>query len=157
MTLPPASELTQELPTLNALSKELQQVNGRDQETGLFNYEAFLNAITTEISKAGPRPPASTLIEIRIRGLARIGEMPGRKAIGSAIRQLAEWLNNFPLGNRIIGRIDHKSFGIFLCDVSDPVVALQSAKQLTALCSRAAPWGDQKLNVEAIAGVAMTT
>jgi EAL domain-containing protein (putative c-di-GMP-specific phosphodiesterase class I)/GGDEF domain-containing protein len=157
MTLPPVSELSQDLPTLNALSKELQQVNGLDQETGLFNYEAFLNSITAEISKAGPRPPASTLIEIRIRGLARIGEMYGRKAIGSVIRQLAERLDLVPLGNRIIGRIDHKSFGVFLCNVSDPVVALQTAKQLAALCSRPAPWGNHKLNVEAIAGVAMTT
>lgn len=157
MTVPPLLEQHQVLPELSSLSKELQQLTGYDQETGLLNYEAFLNSITAEISKAGPNPPVSTLVEIRIRGLARIGEIYGRKAIGSVIRQLAERLELFPIGNRIIGRIDHKSFGVFLCNVSDPVMALQTAKHLAALCSRAAPWGDQKLHIEAIAGVAMTT
>ena len=87
---------------------------------------------TAEIAKAGPRPLAATFIEIRIRGLSRIGEAYGRKAIGSVIRQLAERLELAPIKNRIIGRIDHKSFGVFLYDVGDPVLALQTAKQLVA-------------------------
>ena len=142
---------------MSSLRLNLQHLSSYDQDTGFFNYEALLAAINAEIIKAGPRPLGATLIEIRIKGLARVGEAYGRKAIGSVIRQLAERLELAPIKNRIIGRIDHKSFGVFLYDVSDPVLALQTAKQLAALCSRPVPWGDQQLRIEAIAGVALTT
>ena len=142
---------------MNSLQQHLQQFSSYDQDTGLMNYDAMLADINSEIAKAGPLPLGATLIEIRIRGLSRIGEVYGRKAIGSVIRQLAERLALAPIKNRILGRIDHKSFGVFLSDVSDPVLALQTAKQLVALCSRPVPWSDHMLNVEAIAGVALTT
>jgi EAL domain-containing protein (putative c-di-GMP-specific phosphodiesterase class I)/GGDEF domain-containing protein len=144
-------------PEISSLRKQLQQISSYDQDTGLPNHEALLAGIDAEIAKAGPRPLGATFIEIRIKGLSRIGEAYGRKTIGSVIRQLAERLQRAPIENRIIGRIDHKSFGVFLYKVSDPVLALQTAKQLAALCSRPVPWGDHMLNVEAIAGVALTS
>lgn len=144
-------------PEMSSLRKQLQQLSIYDQDTGLPNHEALLGDINAEIAKAGPQPLSATFIEIRIKGLSRIGEAYGRKTIGSVIRQLAERLQRAPVENRIIGRIDHKSFGIFLYRVSDPVLALQTAKQLVALCSRPVPWGDHMLNIEAIAGVALTT
>jgi EAL domain-containing protein (putative c-di-GMP-specific phosphodiesterase class I)/GGDEF domain-containing protein len=144
-------------PEISSLRKQLQQISSYDQDTGLPNHEALLAGIDAEIAKAGPRPLGATFIEIRIKGLSRIGEAYGRKTIGSVIRQLAERLQRAPIENRIIGRIDHKSFGVFLYKVSDPVLALQTAKQLVALCSRPVPWGDHMLNVEAIAGVALTS
>jgi EAL domain-containing protein (putative c-di-GMP-specific phosphodiesterase class I)/GGDEF domain-containing protein len=144
-------------PEISSLRKQLQQISSYDQDTGLPNHEALLAGIDAEIAKAGPRPLSATFIEIRIKGLSRIGEAYGRKTIGSVIRQLAERLQRAPIENRIIGRIDHKSFGVFLYKVSDPVLALQTAKQLVALCSRPVPWGDHMLNVEAIAGVALTS
>ena len=141
---------------MSSLRKRLQQLSSHDPDTGLPNYEALLAYINAEIAKAGQQPLAATFIEIRIRGLSRIGEAYGRKTIGSVIRQLAERLDRAPIKNRFIGRVDHKSFGIFLYDVSDPVLALQTAKQLVALCSRPVPWGDRMLSIEAIAGVALT-
>ena len=157
MILSDPSERAQEAQEISSLRKHLQQLSSYDQDTGLPNHEALLGDINAEIAKAGPRPLGATFIEIRIKGLSRIGEAYGRKTIGSVIRQLAERLERAPVKNRIIGRIDHKSFGIFLYDVSDPVLALQTAKQLVALCSRPVPWGDHMLNIEAIAGVALTT
>ncbi len=99
---------------MSSLRKHLQQLSSYDQDTGLPNYEALLGDINAEIAKAGPQPLGATLIEIRIKGLSRIGEAYGRKTIGSVIRQLAERLERAPVKNRIIGRIDHKSFGVFL-------------------------------------------
>ena len=157
MILSDPSERAQEAHELSSLRKHLQQISSFDQDTGLPNYEALLGDINAEIAKAGPQPLGATFIEIRIKGLSRIGEAYGRKTIGSVIRQLAERLERAPVENRIIGRIDHKSFGVFLYKVSDPVLALQTAKQLVALCSRPVPWGDHMLNIEAIAGVALTT
>ena len=151
------SERPPDAPDASSLRKHLQQLSSYDQDTGLMNYETLLGDINTEIAKAGSLPLAATFIEIRIRGLSRIGEAYGRKAIGSVIRQLADRLTIAPVKNRIIGRIDHKSFGVFLSTVSDPVLALQTAKQLVALCSKPVPWGDHMLNIEAIAGVALTT
>ena len=157
MILSDPSERTQEAHEVSSLRKHLQQLSRYDQDTGFPNHEALLSDINAEIANVGPRPLGATFIEIRIKGLSRIGEAYGRKTIGSVIRQLAERLERAPIQNRIIGRIDHKSFGIFLYDVSDPVLALQTAKQLVALCSRPVPWGDHMLNIEAIAGVALTT
>jgi EAL domain-containing protein (putative c-di-GMP-specific phosphodiesterase class I)/GGDEF domain-containing protein len=157
MILPAPSEHVLDVNEMNTLQRHLQQLSSYDQDTGLLNYDAMLADINTEITKAGPLPLAASLVEIRIRGLSRIGEAYGRKAIGSVIRQLAERLALAPIKNRILARIDHKSFGVFLSDVGDPVLALQTAKQLVALCSRPVPWGDHMLNVEALAGVAMTT
>lgn len=151
------SERPPDAPDANSLRKHLQQLSSYDQDTGLINYETLLGDINAEIAKAGSLPLAAAFIEIRIRGLSRIGEAYGRKAIGSVIRQLADRLTIAPVKNRFIGRIDHKSFGVFLSAVSDPVLALQTAKQLVALCSKPVPWGDHMLNIEAIAGVALTT
>jgi EAL domain-containing protein (putative c-di-GMP-specific phosphodiesterase class I)/GGDEF domain-containing protein len=157
MILSAPSEHVLDVNEMNALQQHLQQLSSFDQDTGLLNYDAMLADINREITNAGPLSLAASFIEIRIRGLSRIGEAYGRKAIGSVIRQLAERLALAPIKNRILARIDHKSFGVFLFDVGDPVLALQTAKQLVALCSRPVPWGDHMLNVEAIAGVAMTT
>jgi EAL domain-containing protein (putative c-di-GMP-specific phosphodiesterase class I)/GGDEF domain-containing protein len=144
-------------PEMSSLRKQLQQISSYDQDTGLPNHEALLADINAEIAKSFPQPLGATFIEIRIKGLSRIGEAYGRKTIGSVIRQLAERLERAPVQNRIIGRIDHKSFGVFLYKVNDPVLALQTAKQLVALCSRPVPWGDHMLNIEAIAGIALTS
>ncbi len=157
MILSDSFERAQDAQEISSLRKHLQQLSRYDQDTGLPNYEALLGDINAEIAKASPQPLGATFIEIRIKGLSRIGEAYGRKTIGSAIRQLAERLERAPVQNRIIGRIDHRSFGIFLYDVSDPVLALQTAKQLVGLCSRPVPWGDHMLSIEAIAGVALTT
>ena len=157
MNISTSSEHSQDLQELGSLPRDLQHLASYDPETGLLNYEALIGNITGEIAKCAPLPLIATLIEIRIRGLARIGDVYGRKAIGSVIRQLAERLERAPITNRTIGRIDHKSFAVFLYGVGDPVVALQTAKKLVALCSRPVPWGDQNLNIDAFAGVALTT
>ena len=157
MILTSSSEHAPDLHEVSSLREHLQQLSSYDQDTSLLNCEALLGAINTEITKTGLQTPVAALIEIRIRGLSRIGEVYGRKAIGAVIRQLAERLELASINNRIIGRIDHKSFGVFLYNVGDPLEALQTAKQLVALCSRPVPWGDQKLSIEAIAGVALTS
>ncbi len=157
MNLSAAPEHVPDVNELSALRKYLQQFSSYDQDTGFPNCETLLAEINTETTKASPLPLGATLIEIRIRGLSRIGEAYSRKAIGSVIRQLADRLALAPLTKRTIARIDHKSFGVFLPDVADPVLALETAKQLVALCSRPVPWGDHMLNIDAIAGVAMTT
>ena len=95
MTLSAPSEQAPDLQELSSLRTHLMRLSSHDQDTGLLNCEALLAAINTEIAKARPRPLGATLIEIRIRGLSRIGEVYGRKAIGSVIRQLAERLAGF--------------------------------------------------------------
>jgi EAL domain-containing protein (putative c-di-GMP-specific phosphodiesterase class I)/GGDEF domain-containing protein len=142
---------------IGILKERLERLNSHDQDSGLLNHEALLGIMNAEIAKAGPHPSCAAFIEIRINGLSRIGEVYGRKAIGSVIRQLAERLERASIANRIIGRIDHKSFGIFLPKVDDPIMALQTAKELVALCERPMPWGEKSLMVEAIAGVALTS
>ena len=132
MNISTSSEHSQDLQELGSLPRDLQHLASYDPETGLRNYEALIGNITGEIAKCAPLPLIATLIEIRIRGLARIGDVYGRKAIGSVIRQLAERLERAPITNRTIGRIDHKSFAVFLYGVGDPVVALQTAKKLAA-------------------------
>ena len=107
------SDHTPEVQETSSLRKHLQQLSSYDQDTGLPNHEALLGDINAEIAKAGPRPLGATFIEIRIKGLSRIGEAYGRKTIGSVIRQLAERLERAPVKNRIIGRIDQRASGFF--------------------------------------------
>ena len=96
MILSDPLERTQEAHEINSLRKHLQQLSSYDQDTGLPNYEALLGDINAEIAKAGPQPLGATFIEIRIKGLSRIGEAYGRKTIGSVIRQLADRLERAP-------------------------------------------------------------
>ena len=92
MNLSAAPEHVPDVNELSALRKYLQQFSSYDQDTGFPNCETLLAEINTEITKASPLPLGATLIEIRIRGLSRIGEAYSRKAIGSVIRQLADRL-----------------------------------------------------------------
>lgn len=142
---------------IEALKDRLARLGSHDQDTGLLNHDAMFSLMNVEIAKAEEQHTRAAFIEIRIKGLSRIGEVYGRKAIGSVIRQLAERLERADMVNPIISRIDHKSFGIFLKPIDDPIVALQTAKELVALCARPMPWGQQNLSVEAIAGVALTS
>ena len=82
MTLSAPSEHAADLQELSSLRTHLMRLSSHDQDTGLLNCDALLAAINTEIAKARPRLLGATLIEIRIRGLSRIGEVYGRKAIG---------------------------------------------------------------------------
>jgi EAL domain-containing protein (putative c-di-GMP-specific phosphodiesterase class I)/GGDEF domain-containing protein len=142
---------------IEVLKDRLARLGSHDQDTGLLNHEAMLSLMNVEIANAEEKHARAAFIEIRIKGLSRIGEVYGRKAIGSVIRQLAERLERADMPNPIIGRIDHKSFGIFLKQIDDPIVALQTAKELVAMCSRPMPWGQMNLSVDAIAGVALTS
>jgi diguanylate cyclase (GGDEF)-like protein len=142
---------------VEVLKERIVRLTSHDQDTGLLNFDTLSNLMNAEIAKADIQKTIAAYIEIRVDGLSRIGEVYGRKAIGSSIRQLAERLERTPLGNRIIGRVDHKSFGIFLFNITDAVGALQTAKELAALCSKPIPWGEHNLNVTAIAGVALTS
>ncbi len=132
-------------------------LTSHDQDTGLLNFETLVSLMSAEIAKAEIHKTCAAFIEIRINGLSRIGEVYGRKAIGSVIRQLAERLERANISNRIIGRLDHKSFGIFLTNTDDSLSVLQTAKELVALCSKPMPWSEQDLAIEAIAGVALTS
>jgi EAL domain-containing protein (putative c-di-GMP-specific phosphodiesterase class I)/GGDEF domain-containing protein len=142
---------------IGILKERLERLSSHDQDSGLLNHEAMLGIMNAEIAKAGPHQPCAAFIEIRINGLSRIGEVYGRKAIGSVIRQLAERLERADMVNPIISRLDHKSFGIFLTLIDDPIVALQTAKELVALCTKPMPWGQLNLSVDAVAGVALTS
>jgi EAL domain-containing protein (putative c-di-GMP-specific phosphodiesterase class I)/GGDEF domain-containing protein len=142
---------------IDTLKQRIARLASHDQDTGLLNHEAMVARMNLEIAKADAGKTRSAFIEIRIKGLSRIGEVYGRKAIGSVIRQLAERLERADMASPIIGRIDHKSFGIFLNQIDDAIVALQTAKELVALCNRPMPWGQLNLSIEAIAGVALTS
>lgn len=150
---PPAEPDDKKLTKL--LEEHLQYWANHDQETGLMSHDALHYVINAELSKPAGQKPCAALIEIRIHGLPTISDVYGRKAASTVIRQVAERLAEYPIADRRIGRIDHKSFGFFLTKVSDPVIALQTAKQLTALCAQDLTWGEHKLHIEAFAGVAL--
>jgi EAL domain-containing protein (putative c-di-GMP-specific phosphodiesterase class I)/GGDEF domain-containing protein len=139
------------------LKERITRLTSHDQDTGLLNFEALISLMNAEIAKAEIRKTCAAFIEIKINGLSRIGEVHGRKAIGAVIRQLAERLELASVSNRIIGRVDHKSFGIFLTTVANAVDVLQTAKELVALCSKPILWSEYSLSVGAIAGVALTS
>ena len=140
-----------------ALTERIERLTSHDQDTGLLNFEALSSMMNAEIAKAHIHKTCAAFIEIRIDGLSRIGEVYGRKAIGSIIRQLAERLERASIKNRVIGRVDHKSFGVFLSNIDDAVTILQTAKELVVLCSKPFPWGEHNLKIAAVAGVALTT
>ncbi len=100
-----------------SLRRQLQQLSSYDQDTGLPNYEALLGDINAEIAKVAPQPLGATFIEIRIKGLSRIGEAYGRKTIGSVIRQLAERLNAHPSKTGSLGALITRASGFF-CTMS---------------------------------------
>jgi EAL domain-containing protein (putative c-di-GMP-specific phosphodiesterase class I)/GGDEF domain-containing protein len=137
------------------LDKYLQQFARLDQETGLLNYDAFCAAINVELARHA-KSPNSTLVEIKIRGLARITESFGRKAASFAVRAMADGLNALAIKEAILGRIDHESFGVFLCQISDPVAALNIVKDILKRLSESMSWEDHLLNCEAVAGIAIT-
>jgi EAL domain-containing protein (putative c-di-GMP-specific phosphodiesterase class I)/GGDEF domain-containing protein len=155
---PPATAqaLAHATPETAALDKYLQQLARQDQDTGLLNYEAFCAAINVELARSASKGPSSTLIELKIRGLGRVSDGYGRKASNFAIRTLADRLNALAIKDSIIGRIDHKSFGIFLCQVSDPVTALNLVKDMLRACAGSFAWNDHVMNCDAIAGIAIT-
>lgn len=155
---PPATAqaMAQALPETNMLDKYLQQLARQDQETGLLNYEAFCAAINVELARSANKGPSSTLVELKIRGLSRVSDGYGRKASAFAIRLLAERLNTLAIKDAIVGRIDHKSFGIFLCQISDPVAALNIVKDMLKACAESMAWEGHVLNCDALAGIAIT-
>jgi EAL domain-containing protein (putative c-di-GMP-specific phosphodiesterase class I)/GGDEF domain-containing protein len=142
---------------INSLKERLERLTSHDQDSGLLNYEALINLVNAEIAGAEIQKTHAAFIEIRINGLTRIGEVYGRKAIGAAIRQLAERLERSNIPDCVIGRLDHKSFGVFLTNIADAVLALRTAKELVALCRRPILWGEHSLGVEALAGVALSS
>ena len=126
-------------------------------DTGLLNLDAMVSLMNAQIAEAQSSNVNAAFIEVRINGLSRIGEVYGRKAIGSVIHELAERLEKAGISHPVIGRVDHKSFGVFLSEIDDAIVALQTAKELVAICTKPMIWDGHNLTVDAIAGVALTS
>ncbi len=142
---------------LIGLKEQVLRLTSHDQDTGLLNLEAFTALLNAEIAKAEIRRSCAAFIEIRLRGLSRIGEIYGRKAIGSAIVQLARRLQEACGGYAVIGRIDHKSFGVLISDIQDVLMVLQRAKELVALCAKTIHWQKHSFAIDAVAGVTLTS
>ena len=130
------AEMAPSQPEASSLEKQLQNFARFDQESGLLNYDAYCSAINVELARAAANQPTSTLIEIKLKGLSRCIEVVGRKAGLFIIRELVGRYKALDLTDAILGRIDHKTFSIFLCRDNDPVSVLQITKQLIAASER---------------------
>ena len=157
MTLSSATEQSPNSEEMEVLRERLARLSRLDLDTGLLNLDAMVSLMNVQIAEAQSSNVNAAFIEIRINGLSRIGEVYGRKAIGSVIHELAERLEKADITHPIIGRVDHKSFGIFLSEIDDAIVALQTAKELVAICTKPMIWDGHNLAVDAIAGVALTS
>jgi EAL domain-containing protein (putative c-di-GMP-specific phosphodiesterase class I) len=140
-----------------SLDKHLQHIARFDQDSGLLNYDAFCSAINVELARTASTQPTSTLIEIKLKGLSRSIEVAGRKAGLYIVRELAERFKALSFEGAILGRIDHKTFSVFLCRDNDPVTVLQITKQLIAACERHFMWEGTTISLEANAGIAITS
>ena len=139
----------------NSLEKYLQHMARFDQESGLLNYDALCAAIDVELARVAPGPPTSTLIEVKLKGLSRSSDVLGRKAGVFVVRELAKRFVDLNIENAILGRVDHKTFSLFLCRDNDPVSVLQVTKQLIAVCERPFFWENNTISLEANAGIAI--
>jgi EAL domain-containing protein (putative c-di-GMP-specific phosphodiesterase class I)/GGDEF domain-containing protein len=153
----PFDQLVPDSPSAMAIEKHLQHMARFDQESGLLNYDAFCSAINVELARAANSQPTSTLIELKLKGLSRSIEVAGRKAGLYIVRQLVERFMALNLEGAIYGRIDHKTFSVFLCRDNDPVTVLQVTKQLIAASERPFQWEGTTISLEANAGIAITS
>lgn len=144
-------------PDATSVERQLQHFARFDQESGLLNYDAFCAAINVELARTAASRPTSTLIEIKLKGLSRTIEVVGRKAGLYVVRELVDRFRALDLQDAILGRIDHKTFSIFLCRDNDPVSVLQIAKQLIAASERPFNFEGTTISLEANAGIAIAS
>ena len=137
------------------LEKYLQQITRFDVDSGMLNFDSFCAAINVELARS--TGTLSTLIELKLKGLSRINDILGRKAGIFVVRELSNRFNALNIQNATFGRVDHKTFSVFLANENDPVSVLHKTKQLIAACERPFAWDGNILNIETTAGIAIST
>lgn len=145
------------LPEAGTLEKYLQQIARFDVDSGMLNFDSYCAAINVELARSAETQHYSTLIELKLKGLTRISDILGRKASIFVVRELSNRFQSLNFQNALFGRTDHKTFSVFLINENDPVTVLHKVKLLIAACERPFAWDENILNIEASAGIAIST
>ena len=142
---------------VSRLEEDIERLSTTDRLTGLLTRAAFLAEIDQRIyfptSPTSQRP--GTMIEVLIRDIPRIAGTLGRHVGDYVISSLAARLNLMTLPNNVKGRLSQDQFAILFPHITDPLMAMTTAKDILKVLQAPVDWLDRTLVIDVAAGVAL--
>ena len=142
---------------VSRLEEDIERLSTTDSLTGLLTRVAFLAEIDQQIyfpaSPTSQRP--GTMIEVFIRDIPRITGTLGRHVGDYVMSALAARLNMMALPVNVKSRLSQDQFGILFPNISDPLAAMTTAKDILKALQAPVDWLDRTLVIDVAAGVAM--
>jgi diguanylate cyclase (GGDEF)-like protein len=155
------AELSTELAQLRRQKARLEEDVARlvsiDQLTGLLNRTAFMSKVDAHFKHASESATVCAMIEFGLTGLPRITGALGRHVGDYVVSALAARLHAMAEADTLSCRLDHRSFALFIPNISDPLDAMQRAKSYLGKLTEPVDWVDRKLSIEIGAGLALSS
>src|SRR5664279_6228242 len=127
---------------ISRLEDDIERLSTTDSLTGLLTRVAFLAEIDKQIyfpaSPTSQRP--GTMIEVFIRDIPRITGTLGRHVGDYVMSALAARLNMMALPVNVKSRLSQDQFGILFPNISDPLAAMTTAKDILKALQAPVDW-----------------
>ncbi len=139
----------------NRAERRIEHLEQRDPVTGLANRGTFMKQVGERLAAMKKDGPLSALIKIGLSGLEAIDQSLGHEAADHAVATLARRLVAMAPRGSLAARLDHWRLAVFVTGIADPIDILRFAKEAAAELSAPADWQEQRLSVQALAGIAL--
>ena len=124
--------LREEAERLRLRIRELENMAGTDDLTGLPNRRSFLISLGKLIDRVGRYGESAALIFVDVDGLKRINDLSGHQVGDAALTHIASLLTKAVRGSDCVGRLAGDEFGI-LVEKTDELGAWQTALRAVEL------------------------
>src|SRR5665213_266394 len=142
---------------VSELEADIERLSTTDSLTGLLTRAAFLAEANQQIylpTNPGSHRPG-TLIEVLVRDIPRITGTLGRHVGDYVISALTSRLNLMSLPDNVKGRLSQDQFAILFPNITDPLMAMTTAKEILEVLQEPVDWLDRSLVMDVAAGVAL--
>jgi diguanylate cyclase (GGDEF)-like protein len=142
---------------VSELEADIERLSTTDSLTGLLTRAAFLAEANQRIylpTNPGSHRPG-TLIEVLVRDIPRITGTLGRHVGDYVISALTSRLNLMSLPDNVKGRLSQDQFAILFPNITDPLMAMTTAKEILEVLQEPVDWLDRSLVMDVAAGVAL--
>ena len=142
---------------VRTLEEDIERLSTTDSLTGMLTRAAFLAEVDRQIyvpiNPAAQRP--GTMIEVLVRDIPRITGTLGRHVGDYVISSIAARLNLMSLPDNVKGRLSQDQFAILFPYITDPLMAMKTAKDIIKALQAPVDWLDRTLVIDVAAGVAL--
>ncbi len=128
-----------------------------DRLTGLVLKSAFVERLEKVLSAEHPANSQSALILCELSGAPGIAQLHGQEAEEAVIASAAGRLSAIVMGQADIASAGHGSFLVLVRDVTDPMLVLSLAKDITIQLSSAFDYKAMKLTCQSHSGIALSS